>query len=72
MSKPKSFTSSEAVIEELSNKIFKSGKTYAQIANEIGVSRSTVANVATRKTIWPRPATFFPLIAYFGCKLELN
>lgn len=69
---PQTFTAAEQVIEELSNRIYASGETYGEIAAACGVSRSTVYMIASRNTKWPRPKTFFPLLAYFGLRLVLE
>lgn len=70
--KPKTFTSSEAIIELLSQKIFASKHTYKDIAKECNVSNSTIANVASRKTRWPRPTTFFALLVYFNMTITIT
>ena len=42
-----------------------------QIAEDIGVSVSTIYAVKSGRTKWPRPATFFGLVEYFGFELVL-
>lgn len=70
--KPRTFTEAEAVIEFLSVTIMRDGRPYRVIAKECGVSASTIAGIATRRTTWPRHTTFFPLLQYFNIKLELE
>ena len=69
--RPKTFTSQEALIEAVREEIFTSRKLYRIIAHECNVSPSTVANLASGKTRWPRPTTLFPLIHYLGFDLAL-
>lgn len=68
---PRSFTSNEEFIEEIRNLIFSCGKTYTQLAVESHVSNSTIANIASGKTRWPRHTTLFPLTAALSKKLAL-
>lgn len=70
-SRPRSFTENERLIEEVREAIFSSKRTYQQIAAACSISNSTVANLATGKTIWPRPKTLFPLIDFLGLRMVL-
>lgn len=70
--KPRTFTASERVIEYLSVRIMQSGKSYRQIAEDCGVSQTTIAKIATRQTTWPRPHTFFAVLNYFNIELRLD
>ena len=69
--RPQSFTSPEALIEEVRQKIFQHGGHYKDIAAETKVSPSTIGNLATGKTRWPRPTTLFPLLDTLNLKLQL-
>lgn len=68
--KPRNFTAAEDVIRHLSSRIMTSGRTYQQIADGTNLSNSTIANIASGKTTWPRPKTFFALIVYFKIRME--
>jgi hypothetical protein len=71
-SRPKTFTAAEEVIEELSVRILESRKPYRVIAAACDVNVSTIHNIASRKTRWPRPHTLFSLLAYFNLRLRLT
>lgn len=66
----RSFTSAEELIEEVRTEIYRSGMKYRDIAEKVGVSKSTVYSLASGKTRWPRPTTLFPLLD--SMKLELR
>lgn len=68
----RTFTEAEQVIDELSTMILSCGKSYRQLGEEIGVSQTTIAKVATRQTKWPRPGTLFPLMAHFGAAFQFK
>jgi hypothetical protein len=70
--RPRTFTSSEVVIDYLAEKIITDKRTYRQIAEDCGVGVTTIANIATRQTKWPRPTTFFAVLAHYNIKLELK
>src|SRR5262245_11856766 len=70
--KPRTFTSAEAMLDEVRTQIFRDGRKYKDIAIEVGVSHSTISNVATGKTRWPRHTTLFPLLSALGYRLELR
>jgi transcriptional regulator with XRE-family HTH domain len=67
----RSFTSAEAVIERVREKIFDCRLTYQVLADRAGVANSTVANLANGKTRWPRPNTLFPLMVALKIHIEL-
>lgn len=69
---PKSFTAAEEVIEELSLRILQSQKPYRMIAAACDVNLTTIANIANRKTRWPRPHTLFALLSYFNLRLRID
>ena len=72
MNRPQTFTCAEAFVEELSIRIITDGRTYAVIAQGVGCAKSTIQNLATGKTKWPRPATLFGLITFFKLKLAIS
>jgi len=70
--RPRNFTSAEAVLDEVRERIFMCGKTYTQIAVAAGVSSSTIHNIATGKTTWPRHTTIFPLMQVIGMRMTFE
>jgi transcriptional regulator with XRE-family HTH domain len=69
--RPRSFTSAERMIEEVRKDIFASGEKYKNLAEKVGVSASTINNLASGKTRWPRPTTLFPLLNALGLELKM-
>lgn len=69
--KPRTFTSAEAVLDEVRERIHMCGMTYTQIAIKAGVSPSTIGNIATSHTRWPRHTTLFPLLAALGMHMTI-
>jgi hypothetical protein len=67
--RPRVFTKQEQFIEELRHALLTSDKNYTQLASMAHVANSTVHNIASGKTKWPRHTTLFPLLA--ACKLRL-
>ena len=67
----RSFTSAEKVIDEVRNQIFKSNIPYKEIALKCNVSLSTVHNLGSGKTKWPRPTTLFPMLAALGMEMRI-
>lgn len=70
--RPRNFTSAEAMLERVREEIFRDGRAFAIIAAETRVASSTIANIASGKTRWPRHSTLFPLIAALGLELSLR
>lgn len=70
--KPRAFTRAEVVIDYLAEKIITDKRTYKQIADACGVSTSTIQNIASRTTKWPRPTTFFAVLQHYNISLELK
>jgi transcriptional regulator with XRE-family HTH domain len=72
--RPETFTTPERMLKHVRDQMFKSGRTNKEIADSCGVGISTINNLMTGKTRWPRPATLFPLLEALGLeiKLELN
>ena len=64
--RPKSFTSAEKMLEEVRQLIFKDGRPYRILAEKTGVGATTITNLSSGKTRWPRPTTLFPLMASWG------
>lgn len=69
--KPRNYTSAEAVLDSVREAIYVDGRPYRQIAVEAGVSLSTIHNIGTGKTTWPRHTTLFPLMAALGIRMEV-
>lgn len=69
--KPRNFTKAEEVLEEIRERIHMDGRPYKQIALSTGVSPSTVGNIATGHTTWPRHTTLFPLMQALGMKMQI-
>lgn len=69
--RPRTFTSSEDMIEAVRQQIFKDGRKYQDIAHATGVCKGTINNLASGKTYWPRPRTLFPLLTALGYELKL-
>lgn len=67
----RSFTSAESLIEQVRVQIFKSGRPYKDIAADTKVAQSTIANLASGKTRWPRPTTLFPMLEALNMELAL-
>jgi hypothetical protein len=66
------FDNAEEVVRYLSVRIISDWRTYAQIAEGVGCAPSTIANIATNTTRWPRPATLFGLIHFYKLKLRIE
>jgi len=69
--KPRTYTSPEALIEEVRQGIFGDGSGYKKLAEKVGVSPSTIGSLANGKTRWPRPTTLFPLLNALDMELRL-
>ena len=67
----RSFTSAEKLIEEVRNQIFRDGRKYKDVAADCKVSVSTIYNLASGKTRWPRPTTLFPVLQSMGLEMRL-
>lgn len=70
--RPRTFTSAEVVIDYLAERIITDTDTYTKIGEHCGVSASTIHNIASRTTKWPRPSTFFGILNHYGITLELK
>ena len=69
--KPSVFTEHERFIESLRNAVFASKRSYHDIALDCKISASTVGNLASGKTRWPRYTTLFPLARTLGKRVAL-
>ncbi len=69
--KPRSMTTGERLIEEVRQQIFRDGRSYKDVATQVGVSPSTIRNLASGKTIWPRPTTLFPTLDAVGLEMRI-
>lgn len=70
--RPRSFTSRERLIDALREEIFRDGRPYKIIAEKVGVGKSTINNIASGKTRWPRDTTLFPLLGALGLRIHLE
>lgn len=69
--RPRTFTSAEAMLEQVRVIVHKDGRPQKAIAREVGVSPSTINNLASGKTRWPRPTTLFPLLRAMNMEIQL-
>lgn len=69
--RPKSFTTNERFIEELRALLFRSGRTWKDIAAECSLSHSTVQRLARGDTIWPRHTTLFSVLASLNKRIAI-
>ena len=70
--RPKTFTSAEAMMEEVRSIIHADSRMQRHIANKVGVAPSTIGNIATGKTRWPRATTLFPLLDTLGYRVSIQ
>ena len=70
-SRPSVYTAHERFIDSLRQAVLTSGRSYKDIAGECKVAGSTVGNVASGKTRWPRYTTLFPLAEAMGKRVVL-
>lgn len=70
--RPRTFTSAEAMLESVQELIHSDTRTFGRIAEETGVSQSTINNIASGKTRWPRQTTLFPLLSALGYELRIG
>jgi transcriptional regulator with XRE-family HTH domain len=68
----RSFTSAEAFIEQVRIAVLKDKFGYEDLAHRTGVSKTTIANLASGKTRWPRPTTLFPLLVVLGMEITIR
>jgi transcriptional regulator with XRE-family HTH domain len=71
LNRPRVFTTSESLIEEVRQSIFDDKSTYKDIAKRCSVSGSTIGNLAAGKTKWPRPTTLFPLLNALDLEMRI-
>lgn len=70
--RPRTFTSSEAVLDAIREKMFTSHLTQKQIAAGANISPATVGHIMTGHTRWPRPTTLFPIMQVLGIRLYIE
>lgn len=70
--KPRNFTSAEMVLDEVRERIHMDGRVYRVLAEKAGVSVSTICNIATSRTTWPRHTTLFPVMAALGMRMIIE
>lgn len=69
--RPRTFTSAEGLLDEV-RAINHAAKNKNKIlAAKIGVHPSTIGNINSGKTRWPRPTTLFPMIGSLGYRLTM-
>jgi hypothetical protein len=68
---PRVFTEHERFIDALRMELLTSKMTYTLIASKAGVGHTTVGNIASGKTRWPRHTTLFPLLKALGKTLAM-
>jgi hypothetical protein len=69
--RPRTFTSAEEMLDEVRGIMFADKRPTAKLAADVGVSPSTVNNIRTGKTRWPRQTTLFPLLDALGKGLRI-
>lgn len=69
--RPRTFTSAETLLDEVRQISFASKRKNKTLAAGIGVHPSTIGNINSGKTKWPRPTTLFPLIGALGYTLQM-
>lgn len=72
MWKPKTFTSAEAMMDEVRAILHADRHTQKVIADRVGVSHSTISNISSGKTRWPRATTLFPLLDELGYRVSIQ
>ena len=70
--RPRTFTSAEEVLDSIREAIFMDGRTYEAIAAASNVSKSTINNIATGRTRWPRHTTLFPVMQSLGMTMTIS
>jgi transcriptional regulator with XRE-family HTH domain len=70
--KPRTFTTAEAMLEEVRERIHMDGRTQRALGKDTGVSQSTIGNIASGKTKWPRHTTIFPLLHALRVRIRLE
>jgi len=60
------------MLEAVRIQIQRDGRTQQQIAEKTGVVKSTIYNIASGNTKWPRATTLFPLMHALGMHLTIT
>lgn len=69
--RPKSYTAPERLIESVRQQMFGTKQPNKILAEKCGVSVSTIGNLMSGKTRWPRPTTLGPLLEALGIDMQL-
>jgi transcriptional regulator with XRE-family HTH domain len=70
--KPRTFTTAEAVLDEIRERVHMDGRTQKAIGLATGVSQTTIGNIASGKTKWPRHTTIFPLLTALRARIRIE
>lgn len=62
LEKPRTFTTNEQFIDEVRSLLWKSGRSWVQLAKRTGLSKTTVRKLASGETTWPRHTTLFAIL----------
>ena len=70
----RTFTSAEDIIEEVRQEIFgqRATLTNKQLALQAHVSPTTISNLMSGKTRWPRPTTLFPVLDALDLEMRIT
>ena len=60
------------MLEEIRERIHMDGRTQKAIGLATGVAQTTIGNIASGKTRWPRHTTIFPLLAALRVRIRLE
>jgi DNA-binding phage protein len=69
--KPRTFTSAEAMLDEVRAIIHADQRSVKEIAHDVGVSTTTIYNIRIGHTRWPRQTTLFPLLKAMGKRISI-
>lgn len=70
--RPRVYTSAEEMLSEVRAIVVKDDRTAKAIAADTGVSPTTISNIISGKTRWPRQSTLFPLLNTLGYQLSIR
>lgn len=70
--RPRTYTTAEEMIDSVREAMFASGLTHKHIATGAKVSVSTVYNLMSGKTKWPKPTTLFPVMQVIGMSITVH
>jgi transcriptional regulator with XRE-family HTH domain len=69
--RPKTYTTPELMLERVREEMFGSKDTNKRLAEKCNVSTSTIYNLMSGKTRWPRPTTLFPVLDALNLELRI-